>query len=189
MDRKKQAGYITLEACITLVLFMFLIFFIIGLTSVFMARATMTHTLLQTAQSMSMDQYETDKLGFDEDEEDASLGAAIKILISQFGGEASQSPYFTDKGHWYDISKSDSLKDVAKKRFIGYLSNGNEEKAKEILDVLNVTSTVEGIDFTKSKIENGDLYLTVNYQIEYSFNAFLFNSIDMEQTVRVKMLK
>lgn len=188
MKLRRQEGYITLEACITLVLFMFLMFFLIGLMTVFMGRATITHTLLQTAQSLSMDQYETEKLGANSAGVESSIGAYIKEIIRQFGGEGEESQYFTDKSQWY-IGASGSMKSTAKNRFIGYLSNGNKERADKILKIFNVISSIEGIDFSKSKVQNGDLYLTVNYRLEYSFNAFSLNSIPMEQTVRVRMLK
>ena len=59
---KSQKGVLTVEACLCLTLFMFLILFLYSFFAIFEAQMKIHHTLLQSAQSMSLDSVATEKL-------------------------------------------------------------------------------------------------------------------------------
>ena len=59
---KQDEGVLTVEACLCLTLFMFLILFLYSFFSIFEAQSKIQHSLLQAAQSMSLDAVATSNL-------------------------------------------------------------------------------------------------------------------------------
>lgn len=188
MKLKEKSGVITLEACISLILFTFLMLFFSGLMVLYAAQSEMSHVLLETSESMSLDPYAIKRLNTTGDMIEANLGTYVSQFITMVFGNNGNNPYFATSVHWYD-SEKDELPNIAKNRFIGYLSNGDESKADDILKRYNVVSGLSGLDFSESKVDNGNLYLKVKYTLEYEFNPFGLFTIPMEQTVKVKLFQ
>lgn len=59
--RKSEDGTISLEACIVVPIFIFLILFIYGFIVMFMGQQMISHSMLQSAESLSLDSYGTEK--------------------------------------------------------------------------------------------------------------------------------
>lgn len=189
MKIKKEKGTITLEACVTLIMFTFLMLFWSGLMIIYTAQGDMSHTLLETAESMSLDPYAIERLNTTGANIESELGTYISQLVTEIFGNNSSNPYFATDKKWYKSTDSSSLSDVAKKRFIGYFSNGDENKAEDILKYFNVVNGLSGLDFSESKVENGDLYLTIKYELEYEYNVYSLLKIPVKQTIKVKLFK
>lgn len=167
---KRDEGVLTVEACLCLTLFMFLILFLYSFFGIFEAQTKIQHTLLQAAQSMSLDAVASSNLNDQE---------KIKNLYDIAGviGFKAQNdhPEFVAPEQWYDPSVPEFIDSIAKERFIAYFASGDEKKADEFLQALRVTNGISGLDFSKCEIDSeGNLNLSVTYTVEYMFDYKVF---------------
>lgn len=186
--KNHERGSLTLETAIVLPFFFFLFMFVIGYFGVISARNTVSHALIQSAKSLSLDSYATESFtgGLDADGRFEVWNSLSDIAASII--RAFPDPYFANNDKWY---KSSSNVDVVKKRFTGYLvgSDGDSDaKANQKLKSLGVENGLNGMSF-KYSIVDGDLSVTVNYNVNSYFNFFGLGSIPVEQTVVTKMWK
>lgn len=63
MRRGREEGAITLEACVSVLVFLVLMLFLAGFFKMYMAQNATAHTLLQTSQSLSLDEYSAERIG------------------------------------------------------------------------------------------------------------------------------
>lgn len=204
-------GSVSLEACIVVPIFMILMLFIYSFFIVFSAQNSISHALLQCSQSVSLDPYKTDKVGAAPGEIPDGLYNAI------IEGMESDDTYFKSDSKWYttttDLSLADAtmnivtggfleaeeevaitglssseLDEIVKKRFIAYLSGGDESKAKKELEALNIVNGLDGIVFT-ALVSGDDVYITATYEIEYVFSFQGAAKIPMTQTVCSRLWK
>lgn len=188
---KSEKGLLSLEACIAVTIFIFMMLFLYSFFVVFEVRNEMAHVTLATANSMSLDAYENDALG-----ESDTIG---QIFYNVYGQATNNQNDFTDYRKWYDestitdengnVSLSAEFADVAKSRFIAYLTSGDADRADVILERYHVIDGVDGLDFSGSYVSDGKLYLSVKYEIEYEFNVFSLGSNKFEHTVCSKLWK
>lgn len=188
---KSEKGLLSLEACIAVTIFIFMMLFLYSFFVVFEVRNEMGHVTLATANSMSLDAYENDTLG-----ESDTIG---QIFYNVYGQVTNSQNDFTDFRKWYDdstvtdadgnVTLSAEFADVVKTRFIAYLTSGDADKADEILERYHVVDGVDGLDFSGSYVSDGKLYLSVKYEIEYEFNAFSFGNNKFEHKVCSKLWK
>lgn len=188
---KNEKGLLSLEACIAVTIFIFLMLFLYSFFVVFEVRNEMGHVTLATANSMSLDAYENDILG-----ESDTIG---QIFYNVYGQATNSQNDFTDFRKWYDdstvtdengnVTLSAEFAGVVKARFIAYLTSGDADKAEEILKRYHVVNGVDGLDFSGSHISDGKLYLSVKYEIEYEFNVFNLGSNKFEHKACSKLWK
>lgn len=188
---KNEKGLLSLEACIAVTIFIFLMLFLYSFFVVFEVRNEMGHVTLATANSMSLDAYENDTLG-----ESDTIG---QIFYNVYGQATNSQNDFTDSRKWYDdstvtdengnVTLSAEFAGVVKARFIAYLTSGDADKAEEILKRYHVVNGVDGLDFSGSHISDGKLYLSVKYEIEYEFNVFNLGSNKFEHKACSKLWK
>lgn len=189
--RKKEQGLLSLEACIAVTIFIFMMLFLYSFFVVFEVRNEMGHVTLSTANSMAFDPYENSTLGASD-----TVG---QVFYNIYGQVTNSNNDFTDFRQWYDnstetdadgnVTISAEFADVIKTRFIAYLTSGNPDKADEILSRYHVVNGVDGLDFSDSHISDGKLYLSVKYEIEYEFNVFNFVNNKFEHTSCSKLWK
>lgn len=120
---KNEKGLLSLEACIAVTIFIFLMLFLYSFFVVFEVRNEMGHVTLATANSMSLDAYENDTLG-----ESDTIG---QIFYNVYGQATNSQNDFTDFRKWYDdstvtdengnVTLSAEFAGVVKARFILYL--------------------------------------------------------------------
>ena len=188
---KNEKGLLSLEACIAVTIFIFLMLFLYSFFVVFEVRNEMGHVTLATANSMSLDAYENDTLG-----ESDTIG---QIFYNVYGQATNSQNDFTDFRKWYDdstvtdengnVTLSAEFAGVVKARFIAYLTSGDADEAEEILKRYHVVNGVDGLDFSGSHISDGKLYLSVKYEIEYEFNVFNLGSNKFEHKACSKLWK
>lgn len=178
MKRQNENGSITLEACISLTMFMFFILYIYSFFIVFEAQGKISSTVLRTAQSMSLDPYATDNLI---GENDTFIPSSVSQFFSKLQvNMTDKGRGFYDRKQWYpkegeEVKGSAELQRVIKDRFIAYLSNGDKEAADTLLKTLMIEGGVNGLDFSQSYVdEGGDLCIIVKYQLNYMFDYPLF---------------
>lgn len=189
--RSGEKGLLSLEACITLPIFMFLMFFLYSFFVVFEARNEMAHVLLSTADSLSFDANENSGLG--------ESGTVGQIIYGLYGSATNSNSDFTDYRTWYksttveddqgDQTIDGTFEDIVRIRFIAYLTGGDSRKAEEMLKRYHVKGGVDGLDFSGSRVEDGKLYLSVRYTLEYEFRVFNGGEAQFEQSVCSRLWK
>lgn len=189
--RKSEQGLLSLEASIAVTIFMFLMLFMYSFFVVFEVRNEMGHVLLATANSMAFDGYESNSLN--------GKDTVFSIFYGLYGDATNGNNDFTDHRKWYENSSvtdaygnttlSADFADVIKTRFIAYLAAGDDAKAEEILQRYHVVNGMNGLDFSGSYVDEGKLYLSVKYEIEYEFNVFNLGDTKFEHKVCSKIWK
>lgn len=176
--RKKQgaeAGLLSLEASITLTIFMFLMFFLYSFFVVFEARNEMAHVLLATADSLALDAYESKELG--------ESGTVSQVIYGLYKKIPNGSNGFTEPGVAY-------TQDVIRTRFLAYLTGGGDIGEEELLRRYHVKGGVSGLDFSGSYVDDRDnLHLSLKYTLEYEFHVFNGGEVSFEQSVCSKLWK
>lgn len=185
----EEKGLLSLEASISLTIFIFLMLFLYSFFVVFETRNEMGHVVLSTANSMALDAYENTILG----DTDKVQG----LLYELYGQVANPNGGFTDYRDWYDSATetdengntvlSDTFLEAIKSRFISYLANGDNNLAKEKLKKYHVKDDIDGLDFSGSHVTDGRLFLKVRYALEYEYNAFGLGEISFEQSACSKL--
>lgn len=189
--RDREKGLLSLEACITLPIFMFLMFFLYSFFVVFEARNEMAHVLLSTADSLSFDACENSGVG--------QSGTVGQIFYGLYGMATNSNSDFTDYRDWYNSTTVEdeqgnqtidgTFEDIVRSRFIAYLTGGDSSRAGEILGRYHVKGGVDGLDFSGSHVEGGKLYLCVRYTLEYEFRVFDGGEAQFEQSACSRLWK
>ncbi len=180
---KRDSGVVSLEACIVLPIFVFLILFFYGFMFLFAGEQLVSHALIQSAVSLSLDSYATDKLS-DSSEVDSfmqDLFNSALVEVAEAEGETSHS----SSEKWY--ADQSSVQSEVESRFISYLANGDMETANAKLDQFGVVNGIDGISFSECKVEDDVLTITIEYKQEYLMDAFGLLSYDRTKTITQKM--
>lgn len=185
---KSSNGAVTLEACISVFSFLMLMLFISSLFVMFMAQNTTAHTLLQTSQSMSLDAYSAEHIGTGGWGSVSEIAVSIADFISNLFGSNNNNSTFTSRQKWYDGTQ-DEIVNMVKTRFIGYLSGGDATAADEFLKNMNVVDGLDGLDFSESYVDSGNLYIVLKYDLEYDFNIGNLKAVEVKQTTCSKLWK
>lgn len=192
-NRYNKLGVITIEACITGILFFFMMLFLSGLFVVYIAQSKVANTALKTVQSLSYETYYINKLhltNFSGYTEDGSISTSIGYLVSRIFSENdatypdnfSYSQKFLNDNLWWKAEKAD-VGEIVKQRFIGYLSGGDEKQADKILEGMNIVNGLDGLDFSESYVEGEVLHIVIKYTIEYPFDIADLGKRQTKETV------
>lgn len=187
MRKQSKKGAITLEACVSVLSFLILMLLLSSLFVMFMAQNITSHVVLQTSQSLSLDVYSTEKLMVSSGSI-GSIGEYLGQFISNMCGSADNNPNFVTNDKWFD-DDSENIEPTVKKRFIGYLTGGDEGKADEFLENLNVVDGLDGLDFSESYVSNDTLYIVLKYELQYDFNIWSVGTVEVEQKTCSKLWK
>lgn len=190
-EQNGEKGLLSLEASITLTIFMFLMFFLYSFFVIFEARNEMAHVLLSTADSLSLDVYENAKQG--------ESGTVGQVIYQLYGMTADPASDFIEHRTWHNSSSTTdesgnvvidgNFEGVIRDRFLAYLTAGNPDRAEEILKRYHVKGGVAGLDFSASRVEDDKLFLSVRYTLEYEFHVFNGGEESFEQSVCSKLWK
>ena len=191
--REKQEGYLSLEACIVVPLFLFFVLTMYGLITVFMAQNIIGHVLVESAQSLALDAYATNKLS----QPNGLIDLGINLVMELTDLDADD-PSFSNSERWYDRKHGATQEDwveAVEARFLGYLAGradsetleDTKSRADDILQALRVTGGVSGLDFSESDLRGSDLYVKVTYNIEFFFNPFGLAEFSTTQQASARM--
>lgn len=209
-----ETGTMSLEASICLTLFIFVLLFMYSFFVVFEARNAMAHAGLATADSLALDVYETSKVEGTNDISTlvSSIYHAVFPDNSPFSSHEkwytrdavdpdwNGNIYASDPGDGEDDDYENGLGDkayvsalfasVLRERFFSYLAGSdNTRDVEAILKKYHISSGMNSVDFSKSKIVNGDLYVIVSYKLDYEFNIMNLFALQLEQTACSKLWK
>lgn len=183
---QKEQGLLSLEACICVTIFIFLMLFIYSFFIFFEARNVMAHVTLATADSMALDAYESSNK--------ASQDTLIGLLQSLYNTNIAPDSGFRDVRDWYaDATEDDPdaqaelFEDAVRARFLAYLGNGDDAQCERMLKRLHIREGIDELDFSKTRVEGGKLYIVVSYTLDYEFNVFSLNGVQMEHTACSKV--
>lgn len=186
--KKREHGVISLEACIVLPIFIFVVMFFYGFIVFFSGHQVLSHSLIQSAESLSLDPYATERI-----ETDWANSKDGKSLVQAMYASAltTQNKYFSSNDKWYK-SNDDLMIETVRNRFLGYLvGNGKtseiESAADSKLKELGVQNGLSGLDFSETKIEGNILTVTIKYKQEFIFNFQGLAAFDRQQTISVTL--
>lgn len=187
----KEKGSISLEACIVVPMFIFLMLFMYSFFSFFIARNEIGHAVLATANSLSLDAYANNNT-LDSD-------TVLAVLADLYGNVAKDNNAFAESNKWYDnavlknddgtSSLSTAFSEALKERFVAYLTDGNTGNVETILEKYNVVGGLAGMDFSDSYIEDDKLFVKVRYTLEYEFQVFDLGTNELQQCACSKLWK
>lgn len=179
---EKLKGSITLETSIVLPIFIFIFLFIYGLFSVVSAQNQMTHALVQSSKSLSLDSYLTENVDSAAEAGTNFWGGLSDLVLDIV--RLNNNEYFSSSTDWYKADNQNI--EVIRKRFIGYLAGGDEVAAREKLNDLGIVNGLDGITF-EYKVEDEVLTVTIKYEIQYWFDFMGMGKIPMEQTIKTRL--
>lgn len=179
---KNTKGSITLETSIILPIFILLFLAVYGLFSVVSAQSKISHAFVQATKSLSMDSYLNESVESAAEAKTKFWGGLDDMVLDLV--RVDNNSYFSSQTDWYQNANGNP--DIAKKRFIGYLSGGDEDAAREMCESLNIVNGLDGIKFEMSIAEE-KLTLTIKYEIQYWFDFWDMGKIPMEQTITSRM--
>lgn len=168
---KNNDGVIALEACLSLSVFMFLVLLMYNFIIVFEAQYTIEHAMLETGKSLAIESYATNKIikadsmvAGDLITQSGSIGTIAQVLGLTASVKNKDYIAFTK---WYN--EEQDTQNVTKKRFYAYLA-GDKDKADVLLRRLRVENGAAGLNFSGTKVENGDLYIHVTFKCKMLFD-------------------
>lgn len=179
---ESQKGSVTLEMSIVLPIFIFIFLFIYGLFSVVSAQNQISHVLIQSSKSLSLDSYLTENVESAAEDATKFWGGLSDMVLDIV--RLDNDKYFSSRTDWYK-SESGNI-EIAKDRFVGYLTGGDVEAANEKLKNLGIIDGLNGIKF-EMKIEGKDLTIKIKYEIQYWFDFFGMGKIPMEQSITTRL--
>lgn len=181
-EQEVQRGSVTLETSIILPIFLFLFLFLYGLFAIIRVQNQMTHALVQSTKSLSLDSYLTENVESAAENGTKFWGGLSDMVLDLV--RVDNNPYFSSRTDWYKLENGNA--DIVKKRFIGYLTGGDEDAAKEKMKALGIVGGLDGVTF-QTKVDGEILNVTIKYQIQYWFDFFGMGKIPMEQTIKSRL--
>ena len=186
--KKQEQGVVSLEACIVLPIFIFVLMFFYGFIVFFSGHQVLSHALLQSAQSLSLDPYATERLNTSWEGMEKGKDLVEAMYAAAF---TSRDDYFSSNEKWY-ADNNDLMRDTVKKRFLGYLvgsgtSSEVEQKANNKLEAIGVQNGLSGLDFSETKIDEDILTITIKYKQEFIFDFQGLATFDRQQTISVTL--
>jgi len=170
----KERASVTLEAAIILPIFCFLFMALNGVFFVFSAQNQVMHTLVQTANSLSLDPYWNEKTGVE--------NLNVSSMLQNFERSITQDKSFSSTESWH---KNETVSSgVLEDRFYSYFTgDGNKLSAYTKLKKLGVVGNME----LSGTVNNGDLTLVAKYKMKFWFNLFKTEPLDLSQKVKVHL--
>lgn len=154
----------------------------------FSGHQVLSHSLIQSAESLSLDPYATERLTTDWKE----TGDSQKVIQALYANAISDGDeYFSSNEKWYAENNELMLKTV-RNRFLGYLvgtgtSSEVEKRADEMLKFIGVQNGVSGLDFSETKIDGNILTITIKYKQEFVFNFQGLAAFDRQQSISITL--
>lgn len=179
--QKDTEGVMAIEACLSLTLFMMLMFALYSFITLFMAQSLIGHALTESSQSLAIETYGVTK------ENVGWNTSAVAVKLTQLITTNPQTAQdFTCDTKW--SSDPAKVKQMARQRFAAYLA-GDEEKADALLLALGVENGLDGLDFDGTAVSGSDLTISVHYNVKLMvrLEAFHLGEFDTTQSVCARL--
>ena len=170
----RERASVTLEAAIILPIFCFLFMALNGVFFVFSAQNQVMHTLVQTANSLSLDPYWNEKISLE--------NTSVSTILQRFERYVVRDQSFSSAESWHKNETVSS--DVLEDRFYSYFTgDGNKISAYTKLKKLGVVGNMD----LSGTVNNGDLTLLAKYKMQFWFNPFKTKPLEISQQVKVHL--
>ena len=177
-------GSIVLETSIVLPIFILIMLFLYGIFSIVSAQNQMTHALIQSSKSLSLDPYVTEHV--DSLREAKTFWSGLGSMILDFS-RISNDRHFSSMDDWYNSTEINDSS-MAKDRFVGFLTGGDDSAAAEKLKNLRIVNGLDGVTFLVV-VMGDNMTITMKYEIQFWFDAFDLGKIPMEQSITTRLWK
>lgn len=164
---KKEKGYLTVEATLTLTAFLSFILFIMNMGQVYRAQNYVTHGLLQTGKALAFESYQYKK------------ASGMENFIHQLGVWMNLAD---DKTNVQVDWKNENYTSAVQKAF-GCCIGGTQENADETLKRLGIENGTASVDFSDTKKEGNDLEIHAKYDVQLPFAFFGFDHVTLRSFV------
>lgn len=170
---KKEKAALTVEASLTLTLFMFFVLFLLSFNRVYSAQNTVSHATLQAADAISSESML--RAGATEENIEKLLAVSNHI----YAGES------IPKSALEKLTNA-NIVEVARNNFISAIAE-SESKADSVLKKYGVKDGINGIDFSGCSYngDTGETVVYVKYNVELQFPILGFKSFPMTKAARV----
>lgn len=170
----RERASVTLEAALILPIFCFLFMALNGVFFVFSVQNQVMHTLVQTANSLSLDPYWNEKISLE--------NTSVSTILQRIERYAVRDQSFSSAESWH---KNETVSSgVLEDRFYSYFTgDGNKLSAYTKLKKLGVVGNME----LSGTVNDGDLTLVAKYKMQFWFNPFKTKPLDLSQTVKVHL--
>ena len=170
----RERASVTLEAAIILPIFCFLFMALNGVFFVFSTQNQVMHTLVQTANSLSLDPYWNEKISLE--------NTSVSTILQRLERYAVRDQSFSSAESWHKNKTVSS--GVLEDRFYSYFTgDGNKISAYTKLKKLGVVGNME----LSGTVNNGDLTLVAKYKMKFWFNPFKTKPLEISQQVKVHL--
>ena len=170
----RERASVTLEAAMILPIFCFLFMALNGVFFVFSAQNQVMHTLVQTANSLSLDPYWNEKISLE--------NTSVSTILQRFERYVVRDQSFSSAESWHKNETVSS--DVLEDRFYSYFNgDGNKISAYTKLKKLGVVGNMD----LSGTVNNGDLTLLAKYKMQFWFNPFKTKPLEISQQVKVHL--
>lgn len=192
---KKNDGIVSMEACIVLPIFFFLMLFLYGFILMFWVQNEMTHALIQATEKLAVEPYFHDCV-----QNSDNANSAIWLLLEEsaygvFGATYKGSDYHNayGVGGWYEGEfMEDYLGDVIGNYVAEYLDTAHwEYEVVDSIDEFNVSNIYYDVDVEDLDGNGIDdkLTITMHYTYEFLFDFQGTVKKDVAISSSVKLLR
>lgn len=182
--RTKESGSMVLELALVLPIFFFLMLCLYGYTVVMRAQSEIEHALVETADSMAMDVYMTEKSN--SFNKKGSAPETLTEVVQDLCRTHLTDNHFTSTNDWYSSFLGGS--GTARKRFVGFLAGGDDAKADAKLKALGIRKGLNGV-IVLATVQGEDMTVTCVYTIQTWFDGWDLGKITQRKSVKVKLWK
>lgn len=179
--KKKQEGILSVEAAISLTIYLFAMMFLVNVGQVYRAQNYMAHGLLQTGQMLAFSSYE-----YGTDTTISKLGDGFMRLVTSLfglvGGSHNSNGSKLDESNIKLAWKDGRYPEAAKTAF-GYCAGKDTVETNGYLEKYGITGGIDSVDFTQTCRNGKDLCIRAQYRVDLPFAFFNISHIDMHQQI------
>ena len=160
----------TVEATLTLTIFLFFMMFLMNMGQVYRAQNYMTHGMMQTGQMLSFASYEYGN--------DTTISRLqdIENSFMLFAGIPMDGQQI--KNYW----KNGDCAQAVRLTF-GYCAGGTVSRTEQYLKRYGLAQGSADIDFSGTHKDDENLYIEAAYQVKLPFAFFGYESVTMHQQI------
>lgn len=170
---RKERAVLTVEASLTLTLFMFFVMFLLSFNRVYSAQNTVSHATLQTADAVSAESMLRANASAE------NIADLLTVSNHIYAGESIPASAL-------EKLTNGNISEIAKRDFIAAIAE-TESQADAVLKKYGVKDGLAGIDFSgcSYNADTGETIIFVRYTVELQFPIIGFKEFPMTKAAKV----
>lgn len=170
---RKEKAVLTVEASLTLTLFMFFVMFLLSFNRVYSAQNTVSHATLQTADAVSAESMLRANASAE------NIADLLTVSNHIYAGESIPASAL-------EKLTNGNVSEIAKRDFIAAIAE-TESEADAVLKKYGVKDGLAGIDFSgcSYNADTGETIIFVRYTVELQFPIIGFKEFPMTKAAKV----